>query len=125
MADGSNTRPAFLVCPLSSPAPSQRPQKSHHADMMSLTSGSDQLHAQVDDFVGYLRGERRLYWDMTEETRAFAKRYKAAFDGRIPNEAQASTYSAVTHYLKAIAAIRTDEGEAVVRQMRNTSIKDF
>ncbi|MGY3146639.1 hypothetical protein ACVWYQ_003638 [Bradyrhizobium sp. USDA 3397] len=47
----------------------------------------------VCDFVGYLRGERRLYWDMTDETRAFAKRYKAAFDGRISNEAQASTYS--------------------------------
>ncbi|WP_256570028.1 ABC transporter substrate-binding protein [Bradyrhizobium sp. CCGB12] len=66
-----------------------------------------------------------FYWDMTNETRAFANRYKAAFDGRIPNEAQASTYSAVTHYLKAIATIQSDEGEAVVRQMKNTPINDF
>ncbi|MCD9825382.1 branched-chain amino acid transport system substrate-binding protein [Bradyrhizobium diazoefficiens] len=66
-----------------------------------------------------------FYWDRTDETRAFAKRYEAAFDGRIPNEAQASTYSAVMHYLKAIAAAQTDEGEAVVRQMKNTPVNDF
>ena len=66
-----------------------------------------------------------FYWDMTEETRAFAKRYQATFDGRIPNEAQASTYSAVTHYLKAVAATQTDEGEAVMRQMKATPINDF
>ncbi|MGY8660790.1 ABC transporter substrate-binding protein [Bradyrhizobium sp. UFLA05-109] len=66
-----------------------------------------------------------FYWDMTDETRAFAKRYQAAFNGRVPNEAQASTYSAVTHYLKAIAATQTDDGEAVMRQMKITPINDF
>ncbi|MGY3622349.1 ABC transporter substrate-binding protein [Bradyrhizobium sp. USDA 10063] len=66
-----------------------------------------------------------FYWDMTNETRAFANRYKVAFDGRMPNEAHASTYSAVTHYLKAIAATQTDEGEAVVRQMKSSPINDF
>ena len=66
-----------------------------------------------------------FYWDMTDETRGFAKRYQASFNGRIPNEAQASTYSAVTHYLKAVAATQTDEGEAVMRQMKNTPINDF
>ncbi|MVT55905.1 hypothetical protein GPL17_36600 [Bradyrhizobium yuanmingense] len=29
------------------------------------------------------------------------------------------------HYLKAIAAIQTDEGEAVAPQMKNTSINNF
>ncbi|WP_338830742.1 ABC transporter substrate-binding protein [Bradyrhizobium sp. 27S5] len=66
-----------------------------------------------------------FYRDRTDETRAFAKRYEAAFDGLIPNEAHASTYSAVMHYLKAIAAAQTDEGEAVVRQMKNTPANDF
>ena len=55
-----------------------------------------------------------FYWDRTDETRAFAKRYQAAFNGRMPNEAQASTYSAVSHYLKAVAAAGTDEGDAVM-----------
>jgi branched-chain amino acid transport system substrate-binding protein len=66
-----------------------------------------------------------FYWDMTGETRAFARRFQAAFKDRVPNEAQASTYSAVTHYLKAVAATQTDEGEAVVRQMKTTPINDF
>ena len=59
-----------------------------------------------------------FYWDRTDETRAFAKRYQAAFDGRMPNEAQASTYSAVHHYLKAVAAAGSDDGDAVMRKMR-------
>lgn len=66
-----------------------------------------------------------FYWDMTPETRAFAKRYSAAVNGQILNEAKAATYSAVTHYLKAVAATGTDEGHAVMQQMKNTPINDF
>lgn len=66
-----------------------------------------------------------FYWDMTPETRAFAKRYSAAANGQILNEAKAATYSAVAHYLKAVAATGTDEGDAVMRQMKNTPINDF
>jgi len=66
-----------------------------------------------------------FYWDRTEDTRAFAKRYQAAFSGRIPNEAQASTYSAVHHYLKAVAAAGTDEGDAVMQKMKDTPVNDF
>lgn len=66
-----------------------------------------------------------FYWDMTPETRAFAKRYSEAVNGQILNEAKAATYSAVAHYLKAVAATGTDEGDAVVRQMKSTPINDF
>jgi branched-chain amino acid transport system substrate-binding protein len=66
-----------------------------------------------------------FYWDRTDETRAFAKRYQAAFNGRIPNEAQASTYSAVSHYLKAVAAAGTDEGDAVMQKMKALPVNDF
>jgi branched-chain amino acid transport system substrate-binding protein len=66
-----------------------------------------------------------FYWDMTDETRAFAKRFAEATDGQILNEAKAATYSAVTHYLKAVAATGTDEGDAVTRQMKSTPINDF
>lgn len=66
-----------------------------------------------------------FYWDMTPETRAFAKRYSEAFNGQILNEAKAATYSAITHYLKAVAATGTDDGDAVMRQMKNTPINDF
>ncbi len=66
-----------------------------------------------------------FYWDMTPETRAFAKRYSEATDGQILNEAKAATYSAITHYLKAVAATGTDDGDAVMRQMKATPINDF
>lgn len=66
-----------------------------------------------------------FYWDLTDETRAFTKRYGEKFDGRFPNEAQASTYSAVNHYLKAVAAAGTDDGEAVSAKMREIPVNDF
>ncbi|PWE28957.1 ABC transporter permease [Pararhodobacter marinus] len=64
------------------------------------------------------------YWDRDDETRALTERYNAAFDGRYPNESQLVTYSAVNHYLTALEAIGTDEGVAVMDQMRATPVND-
>ncbi|MHC2579990.1 branched-chain amino acid transport system substrate-binding protein [Bradyrhizobium diazoefficiens] len=66
-----------------------------------------------------------FYWDMTPESRAFAKRYAEATNGQLLNEGKAATYSAITHYLKAVAAAGSDDGDAVMRQMKNTPINDF
>jgi branched-chain amino acid transport system substrate-binding protein len=65
------------------------------------------------------------YWDQNDETRAFTKRYGAAFQNRIPNEAQLVTYTAVQHYLKAVAATVTDEGTAVVAKMHELPVNDM
>ena len=66
-----------------------------------------------------------FYWDMTPESRAFAKRFSELVNGQILNEAKAATYSAITHYLKAVAATGTDDGDAVMKQMKDTPINDF
>ncbi|MEH2553791.1 branched-chain amino acid transport system substrate-binding protein [Bradyrhizobium algeriense] len=66
-----------------------------------------------------------FYWDMTPDSRAFAKRYAEATNGQLLNEAKAATYSAITHYLKAVAAAGSDDGDAVMRQMKNTQVNDF
>jgi len=66
-----------------------------------------------------------FYWDMTPESRAFAKRFSELVSGQILNEAKAATYSAITHYLKAVAATGTDDGDAVMKQMKDTPINDF
>lgn len=66
-----------------------------------------------------------FYWDMTPESRAFAKRYAESTNGQLLNEGKAATYSAITHYLKAVASAGSDDGEAVMRQMKNTPINDF
>lgn len=64
------------------------------------------------------------YWDRDDETRALTERYNAAYAGHYPNESQLVTYSAVNHYLSALAAIGSDEGVAVMDQMRATQVND-
>jgi branched-chain amino acid transport system substrate-binding protein len=65
------------------------------------------------------------YWDQNDETRAFAKRFEAVYNGKVPTSGQAGVYGAVTHYLKAMAAAGTDDGTKVVAQMRAMPINDF
>ncbi len=64
------------------------------------------------------------YWDMNDETRAFAKRY---FDrvGMMPNMSQAADYSSTLHYLKAVEKAGTDEPDAVSTAMREMPINDM
>jgi branched-chain amino acid transport system substrate-binding protein len=66
-----------------------------------------------------------FYWDQNDETRAWAKRYMEVSGGKVPTMVQAGVYGAVTHYLKAIAEAKTDEGAKVVAQMRRMPINDF
>ena len=65
------------------------------------------------------------YWDMDDETRAFAKRFSQKMGGAMPTMVQAGTYSAVLHYLKAVQAAASDEGKTVIAKMRELPIKDF
>ena len=64
------------------------------------------------------------YWDQNEATRKFAMRYKDRF-GKMPNMIQASVYGAVTHYLKAVAAVGGDDTAKVAAKMKATPINDF
>lgn len=66
-----------------------------------------------------------FYWDQNDETRAWSKRFAEKHGGRMPTMVQAGVYSGVTHYLKAIAAAKTDEAKAVVAKMKETPINDF
>jgi branched-chain amino acid transport system substrate-binding protein len=65
------------------------------------------------------------YWDMTDSNRAWTKRWQAARPGKIPTPAQAGVYSAVTHYLKAVEALRADgDGRRVVAKMKDMPTDD-
>jgi branched-chain amino acid transport system substrate-binding protein len=60
-----------------------------------------------------------FYWDMNDGTRAWTKRWQAERPGKFPTMVQAGVYSAVTHYLKAVAALKSAaDGKAVVAQMK-------
>ncbi|MCG5235373.1 ABC transporter substrate-binding protein [Xanthobacter oligotrophicus] len=65
-----------------------------------------------------------FYWDYDDATRAWSKKF---YDRRkaMPTSFQAGTYSAVRHYLKAIAAAGTDDTTKVVEKMREMPVDDM
>jgi branched-chain amino acid transport system substrate-binding protein len=69
-----------------------------------------------------------FYWDLSPGTRAFAKSFAARFNGVVPGSVHAAQYSAVTHYLKAVAALGPEQskasGRAVVEQMTAMPTQD-
>lgn len=64
------------------------------------------------------------YWDLNDETRAFAKRFNEKF-GKMPTSTQAGDYSSTMHYLKAVAAAGTLDAQTVMAKMRETPVNDF
>ena len=65
-----------------------------------------------------------FYWDRNDATRAWSRRF---FDKmkKMPSMSQAGAYSAVTNYLKAVQAAKTDDGQTVARQLKQMPIEDF
>ncbi len=62
-----------------------------------------------------------FYWDLNDETRAFARRFAERFK-RMPTQYQASVYAATRHYLKAVEAARTTESAPVIAKFRELPI---
>jgi len=65
-----------------------------------------------------------FYWDMNDKTRAFAKRFGAKREGRMPTGNQAGVYSATLQYLKAMAAADTEETAPILAKMRSAPMAD-
>nr|UOZ96574.1 Leu/Ile/Val-binding protein [Cupriavidus sp.] len=65
-----------------------------------------------------------FYWDMNDQTRAFAKRFASANRGIHPTMIHAGVYSAVLHYLKAVEALKSDDGTKVIEQMKKMPTDD-
>lgn len=88
-----------------------------------LVNINDTHNMGLDVAQGMLLTEG-FYWDRTEETRQFSRRFYAKMK-RMPNMIHAGVYSAVTNYLKAIEAIGTDDADLVMAKMKSTKINDF
>jgi branched-chain amino acid transport system substrate-binding protein len=67
-----------------------------------------------------------FYWDMNEDTRAFAKRFGArpGMNGKMPSANQAGVYASTLAYLNAVAATGSDDAKDVVLQMKKFKGKD-
>jgi branched-chain amino acid transport system substrate-binding protein len=64
------------------------------------------------------------YWDHSDANRKFAERFMKEFKGKAPTSPQAGVYSATLQYLKAIDAAKTDNSDAVMKQMKAVEIND-
>ncbi|MEW6643368.1 MAG: ABC transporter substrate-binding protein [Pseudomonadota bacterium] len=61
-----------------------------------------------------------FYWDMNDDTRAFAKRFalRPGMNGKMPSGNQAGVYAATLAYLNAVAAAGSDDAKDAVPQMK-------
>jgi branched-chain amino acid transport system substrate-binding protein len=66
-----------------------------------------------------------FYWDMTEKTRAWTKRFMALNDGRIPTMIHAGTYSGILHYLRAGQAANSTDPKVIAAKMHDMPVNDM
>ena len=65
-----------------------------------------------------------FYWDLNDRTRAFAKRFAERNRGIHPTMIHAGVYASVTHYLKAVEALKSDDGTRVIAKMKEIPTDD-
>jgi branched-chain amino acid transport system substrate-binding protein len=64
------------------------------------------------------------YWDLSPQTRAYAKRYFAKMNKQ-PTMDQAGIYSATLTYLKAVKAVGSTDSDKVMAELKKTKINDL
>jgi branched-chain amino acid transport system substrate-binding protein len=66
-----------------------------------------------------------FYWDLNDETRAFAERFAKRNGDKYPNMINAGVYSSVLHYLEAVKQVGSAaDGAKVVATMKATKWND-
>jgi branched-chain amino acid transport system substrate-binding protein len=65
-----------------------------------------------------------FYWDLNDQTRAWSKRFAERNRNMYPTMIHAGVYGAVLHYLKAVHALKSDDGTKVVAKMKELPTDD-
>ncbi len=65
-----------------------------------------------------------FYWDLNDSTRAWTKRFNAIYSTSAPTLHQAGMYASVLHYLRALKAAGTRDGDKVVAMMKKMPTHD-
>ncbi|MBP2228720.1 branched-chain amino acid transport system substrate-binding protein [Azospirillum agricola] len=92
--------------------------------MAGLLLNINDVHALGLETAQGLMLANSFYWDMTDETRAWARKFEER-TGRKPSMNQAGVYSSVRHYLKAVQETGTDDADKVAARMRATPVNDM
>ena len=105
------------------------------AHEFGITQGGQRLAAMIalsTDVVALgpqassgLIASESFYWNMNDNTRAWARRWMAERPGKLPHMLMAYAYSATLHYLKAVQAAGTDDAATVVARMKSMPVEDF
>jgi branched-chain amino acid transport system substrate-binding protein len=123
-----------------------RAQASHAKIVGLANAGADMINAiEQGTRLGIVQGEQRMvallaflsdvhalglnkaqglilsesfYWDLNDQTRAWSARFARRHWGAMPTMPHAGTYAAVLHYLKAIDALKSDDGTRVIAKMK-------
>ena len=65
------------------------------------------------------------YWDANDTNRTWSKRWQAERPGKFPTMIHAGVYAGLTHYLKAVVALKASgDGKAVVAKMKELPTDD-
>src|SRR5499427_3891486 len=65
------------------------------------------------------------YWDANDTNRAWTKRWQEERKGKYPTMIHAGVYAGITHYLKAVVALKSAaDGKAVVAEMKKLPTDD-
>lgn len=92
--------------------------------LAGLLLNINDVHALGLEIAQGLMMANSFYWDMTDETRAWSKKFEER-TGRKPSMNQAGVYSSVRHYLKAVQEAGTDDAGTVAARMRGAPINDM
>ena len=65
-----------------------------------------------------------FYWDLNDGTRAWSKRFGEKSGGKMPTMVQAGVYGGVTHYLKAVEALKAKDSQQVMAKMKEMPTDD-
>jgi branched-chain amino acid transport system substrate-binding protein len=82
------------------------------------------VHALGLDKAQGLIFTETFYWDLNERTRAFAKRFAERNRGIHPTMIHAGAYAGTIHYLKAVEALKGDDGAKVIAKMKEMPTDD-
>jgi branched-chain amino acid transport system substrate-binding protein len=65
-----------------------------------------------------------FYWDTNDKTRAWSKKLAERNRGIHPTMIHAGVYASVLHYLKAVEALKSDDGTKVIAKMKELPTDD-
>src|SRR5438128_9345899 len=82
------------------------------------------VHAlSLDKAQGLILTES-FYWDLNDATRAWSRRFAERHRQAMPTMVQAGGYPAVLPYLKAVEALKSDDGPRVIAKMKELPTDD-